>query len=139
MKPEQFIREQGLSEINRILEEAPKHSQFVIPCLDGEMYFSQREDDGKWFKWSTGYSKWLEYFGRCNPLDLAYSLSDLKRLVESCDMIVRFAYDIEGAKQLLEFADGCGSIEFKTRTISVERFKQAIADHESIYGGGENA
>ncbi len=36
MKPEQFIREQGLLEAKRILDEAPKHSQFVIPCLDGE-------------------------------------------------------------------------------------------------------
>lgn len=88
MKPEQFIREWGLPEAKRILKEAPKHSQFVIPCLDGEMYFSKREDDGKWFKWSNGYNKWLEYFGKCNPLDLAYNLSDLKRLVDSVDLVI---------------------------------------------------
>ncbi|ELW88133.1 hypothetical protein ACINAA014_2551 [Acinetobacter baumannii AA-014] len=103
MKPEQFIREQGLPEINRILEEAPKHSQFVIPCLDGEMYFSQREDDGKWFKWSTGYSKWLEYFGKCNPLDLAYSLSDLKRLVDSLETIESWG-GIENCKEIVRRA-----------------------------------
>ncbi|EXH50686.1 hypothetical protein J605_0748 [Acinetobacter baumannii 1412924] len=127
MKPEQFIREQGLPEAKRILEEAPKHSQFVIPCLDGEMYFSQREDDGKWFKWSTGYSKWLEYFGKCNPLDLAYSLSDLKRLVKSLGII-----------------DELGGIEEVKRIYSERPFEfaysdlgQSIKDHESTYGGGD--
>ncbi|MDC4893417.1 hypothetical protein NQ997_14555 [Acinetobacter baumannii] len=130
MKPEQFIREQGLPEINRILEEAPKHSQLVIPCLDGEMYFSQREDDGKWFKWSTGYSKWLEYFGKCNPLDLAYRLSDLKRLVESVDLVESWGgiedlklYDLSHCKDKPESAG--------------YKLLQAIADYESIYGGGE--
>lgn len=130
MKPEQFIREQGLPEVNRILEEAPKHSQFVIPCLDGEMYFSQREDDGKWFKWSTGYNKWLEYFGKCNPLDLAYSLSDLKRLVESVDLVESWGgindlklYDLSHCKDKPESAG--------------YKLLQAIRDHESIYGGGD--
>ncbi|OBM16981.1 hypothetical protein [Acinetobacter baumannii] len=123
MKPEQFIREQGLPEVNRILEEAPEHSQFVIPCLDGEMYFSQREDDAKWFKWSTGYNKWLEYFGKCNPLDLAYSLSDLKRLVESLNMIESFS----GVDDAREY----------DRTENSGFFAKAIKDYESIYGGGD--
>ncbi|WP_098722445.1 hypothetical protein [Acinetobacter baumannii] len=130
MKPEQFIREYGLPEVNRILEEVPEHSQFVIPCLDGEMYFSQREDDGKWFKWSTGYNKWLEYFGKCNPLDLAYSLSDLKRLVESVDLVESWG-GIDDAKlyDLSHCKDKPESAGYK--------LLQAIADHESIYGGGD--
>ncbi|MFL1383585.1 hypothetical protein ACJOYH_05745 [Acinetobacter baumannii] len=137
MKPEQFIREQGLPEAKRILEEAPKHSQFVIPCLDGEMYFSQREDDGKWFKWSTGYSKWLEYFGKCNPLDLAYSLSDLKRLVESLEIIETVGYDRDGAEEIYEFSKDCEVIHYAGLEIKVTRLAQAIRDHESIYGGGD--
>lgn len=133
MKPEQFIREQGLPEVNRILEEAPEHSQFVIPCLDGEMYFSQREDDGKWFKWSTGYNKWLEYFGKCNPLDLAYSLSDLKRLVESLDLI-KFYDGIERAKLKLAMGTCLSGRPPHPREVEL---RQAIHDHESIYGGGD--
>lgn len=128
MKPEQFIREQGLPEVNRILEEAPEHSQFVIPCLDGEMYFSQREDDAKWFKWSTGYNKWLEYFGKCNPLDLAYSLSDLKRLVESLDLVK----SLGGLKATRSEAH-------KDCFAYNQPLLAAIAAYESIYGGGENA
>lgn len=142
MKPEQFIREQGLPEVNRILEEAPEHSQFVIPCLDGEMYFSQREDDGKWFKWSTGYNKWLEYFGKCNPLDLAYSLSDLKRLVESVELINLFG-SIATAKDKVKMADFNGfllvsvPIENGLADVYIHKVEQAIRDHESIYGGGD--
>ncbi|WP_284083959.1 hypothetical protein [Acinetobacter nosocomialis] len=142
MKPEQFIREYELPEAKRILEEAPKHSQFVIPCLDGEMYFSQREDDGKWFKWSTGYSKWLEYFGKCNPLDLAYSLSDLKRLVESVELINLFG-SIKIAKDKVKMADFNGfllvsvPIENGLADVYIHKVEQAIRDHESIYGGGD--
>ncbi|MDQ8869064.1 hypothetical protein [Acinetobacter baumannii] len=142
MKPEQFIRDQGLPEVKRILEEAPKHSQFVIPCLDGEMYFSQREDDGKWFKWSTGYSKWLEYFGKCNPLDLAYSLSDLKRLVESFDLIEKLGgygkckFYMTGMK-----LNKCDSVKCPKTGLIVSRaaLEIAINDYrESIYGGGDD-
>ncbi|ELY7248295.1 hypothetical protein PL734_003615 [Acinetobacter baumannii] len=142
MKPEQFIREQGLPEVKRLLGEAPKHSQFVIPCLDGEMYFSQREDDGKWFKWSNGYSKWLEYFGKCNPLDLAYSLSDLKRLVESVDL-VELLGGIDIAKRKVKMAEFNGfllisvPVENGFGDIYAQKVERAIRDHESIYGGGE--
>ncbi|MGR2824212.1 hypothetical protein FY048_01515 [Acinetobacter sp. 1124_18A] len=138
MKPEQFIREQGLPEVKRLLGEAPKHSQFVIPCLDGEMYFSQREDDGKWFKWSNGYSKWLEYFGKCNPLDLAYSLSDLKRLVESVDLVNEFD-DLEQAKSWIDDLDS--DMPYQVKGSDKRFFKwqliEAVRDHESIYGGGD--
>lgn len=130
MKPEQFIREQGLPEVNRILEEAPEHSQFVIPCLDGEMYFSQREDDGKWFKWSTGYNKWLEYFGKCNPLDLAYSLSDLKRLVKSVE-IINQAGGYEVVKTAISNYRASGDM------VTFSSLEKRLKDHESIYGGGD--
>ncbi|HEM6635666.1 TPA: hypothetical protein U2N26_002989 [Acinetobacter nosocomialis] len=126
MKPEQFIREWGLPEAKRILKEAPKHSQFVIPCLDGEMYFSKREDDGKWFKWSNGYNKWLEYFGKCNPLDLAYNLSDLKRLVDSVDLVI----SLGGLK-------AARSEAHKDCFVYNQPLLAAIAAYESIYGGGD--
>lgn len=65
----------------KIVDGAPENSQVVIPCSDGVMYFAQRED-GKWFRYSDGYQKWLEYFGKCDPMDLAIKLSDLKAQVD---------------------------------------------------------
>lgn len=112
MKPEQFIRKFGLDAVKNCIEEAEAY---------GGLYVN---------------AKTLELSKHIPSYD-AVSITELMRLVESCDMIVRFAYDIEGAKQLLELADGCGSIEFKTKTITVERFEQAVRDHESIYGGGD--
>lgn len=121
MKPEQFIREFGVDKAREVVD--------GIPSKYMECYYS-----------TLCYcTKAKKYSDRFNPRIELVNMADLKRLVQSCDMIVRFAYDIEGAKQLLEFADGCGGIEFKTRTISVERFKQAIKDHESIYGDGDEA
>lgn len=126
MKPEQFIREQGLKKAREVVEGAPEHSQFVIPCLDGEMYFSQRED-GKWFKWSNGYNKWLEYFGKCDPLDLAYSLLDVERLVESVDLVNSHG-GLQGARK--EAHRDCFAFE-KNKPLL-----RAINDYESIYGEG---
>ncbi|MFZ5395397.1 hypothetical protein ACOY72_14540 [Acinetobacter seifertii] len=128
MKATQFIKDHGLERAREVVDGAPDHSQFVIPCLDGEMYFSQRED-GKWFKWSNGYNKWLEYFGKCDPLDLAYSLLDVERLVESVDLVKAYG-GIEQCRKNAEWV-------VKTRLPKTDLFKelqQAIADYELIYG-----
>ncbi|HEI8439820.1 TPA: hypothetical protein SLF30_000480 [Acinetobacter baumannii] len=129
MKATQFIKDHGLERAREVVEGAPEHSQFVIPCLDGEMYFSQRED-GKWFKWSNGYNKWLEYFGKCDPLDLAYSLLDVQRLMESVDLIAKVG-GIENAKTFDEMSIYCIS-----HWTDLERLTKSIADYESIYGEG---
>lgn len=135
MKPEQFIREFGVEKAREVVEGAPTRAEWVT--LSGTYLKTNDSESDELAMWCESELHW---FCRCMDKDSpefkeSIRISTLKRLVESCDMIVRFAYDIEGAKQLLEFADGCGGIEFKTRTISVERFKQAIKDHESIYGG----
>ena len=63
-------------------------------------------------------------------------LSDLKRLVESVELVEHFGNDLVGAKQLLGFSNDCKTIELSGSVITVERLKQAIADYESI--GGEH-
>ncbi|HEI8439549.1 TPA: hypothetical protein SLF30_000201 [Acinetobacter baumannii] len=126
MNAQQFIKDHGLKKAREVVEGAPEHSQFVIPCLDGEMYFSQRED-GKWFKWSNGYNKWLEYFGKCDPLDLAYSLLDVQRLVESVDLVNSLG-GLQGARK--EAHRDCFAFE-KNKPLL-----RAINDYESICGGG---
>lgn len=141
MKPEQFIREFGEKKAREVVEGAPDgawkyisgwHSRYGDEVKDWGVFKPQYEA----YHPDASSSNAGRFCAQMRQLECV-DLSDLKRLVESCDMIVRFAYDLEGAKQLLELADGCGHIEFKTKTITVERFEQAVRDHESIYGGGD--
>ena len=82
-----------IEQMRKIVDEAPKYSQVAIPCLDGCMYFAQRED-GTWFKYSDGYQKWLEYFGSCDPMDLAFKLDDLKSKIKQFDNHTDYVTDI---------------------------------------------
>lgn len=70
-----------IEQMQQIVSGAPENSQVVIPCSDGVMYFAQRED-GKWFRYSDGYQKWLEYFGKCDPMDVAIKLADIKSEID---------------------------------------------------------
>ncbi|MHC3032465.1 hypothetical protein [Acinetobacter nosocomialis] len=133
MKPEQFIRDFGVEKAREVVEGAPKYAQ----RYRAGMYLKQGE--WTWF-WSEISGKWLQYekhIYSTSHFDFAVDLSDLKRLVESLDIIWKFGSDIEGAKQLLEFVKDCESVSIGQRTIQVERLAQAIRDHESIYGGGD--
>ena len=76
-----LIKKLGLEKCKQIVDRAPEHSYAVVPCLDGEMYFAQRED-GKWFRYSDGYQKWLEYWGKCDPMDVAIKLADIKSEID---------------------------------------------------------
>lgn len=114
-----FIRQHGVEKAGEVVEGAPKNAQRYS---DG-MYFKQGE--WTWF-WSPTVSKWLQYekhiYSTCS-FDFAVDLSDLKRLVESLDLVEKFG-DLEAAKAYVP--DGYKS----------ERLKQAIADYEAI--GGEH-
>ena len=76
-----LIEKLGLEKCKQIVDGAPENSQVVIPCSDGDIYFAQREDS-KWFRYSDGYQKWLEYFGKCDPMDLAIKLADLRTEID---------------------------------------------------------
>ncbi|MGI3278996.1 hypothetical protein [Acinetobacter baumannii] len=107
MKPEQFIREQGLEKAREVVE--------GIPSKYMECYYS-----------TLCYcTKAKKYSDRFNPRIELVNMADLKRLVES-----------------LEIIDKCGGLYgFKTYCNGdySQEDLQAIRDHESIYGGGENA
>ena len=67
----------------------------------------------------------------CN--DFEFSLDDLKRLVESLDLI-KFYDGIERAKLKLAMATCLSGRPPHPREVELRR---AIRDHESIYGGGD--
>lgn len=70
-----------IEQMREIVAGAPEHTQVVIPCSDGVMYFAQR-GDGKWFRYSDTYKQWLEYWGKCDPMDVAIRLADIKSEID---------------------------------------------------------
>ncbi|ENU4057263.1 TPA: hypothetical protein PKT77_003496 [Acinetobacter baumannii] len=105
MKPEQFIREQGLDAVKDCIEEAKAY---------GGLYVN---------------AKTLELSKHIPSYD-AVSIIELMRLVESVDLVESWGgiedlklYDLSHCKDKPESAG--------------YKLLQAIADYESIYGGGD--
>ncbi len=106
MKPEHFIREFGVEKAREVIEGAP----------DGH----------------KGYNDVINQYTRGVWFSRDVMLSDLKRLVESVDLVESWGgiedlklYDLSHCKDKPESAG--------------YKLLKAIADYESIYGGGENA
>ncbi|MEX8075112.1 hypothetical protein AB7B71_03920 [Acinetobacter nosocomialis] len=112
MKATKLIRDKGLQYAKEIVDSAPSNATewnegFEFQC--GQSVEISKADREKYF----------------------VDLSELKRLVESLD-IIEFHEGISGAK-----------LVYKLRPSDEEgvdlwvRLEHAIKDHESIYGGGE--
>lgn len=119
-----FIKEHGVEMAREVVEGAPEGSThirdsygFIAYLKDGDR--RERYHENTWLITLI----WL----------LNYLLSDLKRLVESVELVEHFGNDLVGAKQLLEFSKDCKTIELSGSVITVERLKQAVADYEAIY------
>ncbi|EIB6856138.1 hypothetical protein ABFP07_12875 [Acinetobacter baumannii] len=112
MKPEQFIREFGEKKAREVVEGAPEWAIFWI--TQGEYHISILS-----FPNMTGHHSFI--------------ISDLKRLVESLDLIKVYG-GIEQCRKDLKWVESSKLPE----TDLVKELKQAIRDHESIYGGGDD-
>lgn len=104
MKPEQFIREFGVEKAREVVEGAPEGHK--------------------------GYNDVIKQYTRGIWFSRDVLLSDLKRLVESVDLVESWGgiddvklYDLSHCKDKPESAG--------------YKLLQAIADYESIYGGGD--
>ncbi|AIL78535.1 MULTISPECIES: hypothetical protein [Acinetobacter] len=112
MKPEQFIREYGVEKAREVVE--------GIPSKYMECYYS-----------TLCYcTKAKKYSDRFNPRIELVNMADLKRLVESIDLVESWGgiedlklYDLSHCKDKPESAG--------------YKLLKAIADYESIYGGGD--
>ncbi|EPP9670900.1 hypothetical protein [Acinetobacter baumannii] len=123
MKPEQFIRDFGEKKAREVVEGAPGFPVFGYCTLTGN-YIFKRSNATAYYHNET--NSWSEDYA----IELIL-LEDLKRLVESLD-IIEFHEGISGAK-----------LVYKLRPSDAEgvdlwvRLERAIKDHESIYGGGD--
>ncbi|MEI1732897.1 hypothetical protein V8P92_02130 [Acinetobacter baumannii] len=126
MKPEQFIREFGVEKAREILKIVPENEYYLTnvmikPC--GNWVYSQiaqlTHHDGVKFNVSFKLlEEWKPKF---------VNLKDLKRLVESLDLINKCGGIDEVERIYLPIP-----AEFELKFANLI---QAIKDHESIYGG----
>lgn len=140
MKPEQFIREQGLDKAREVLEIVPENEHYftnvmIKPC--GNWVYSQiarlTHHDGVKFNVSFKLlEEWKPKF---------VNLKDLKRLVESLDLVEKLGgygkckFYMTGMK-----LNKCDSVKCPKTGLIVSRaaLEIAINDYrESIYGGGD--
>lgn len=136
MKPEQFIREFGEKKAREVVEGAPESASLVFYYFDevndellGPEYY---RDNG-----SQHFNKENNSWGFCldpqiivtEPHDALVSVEDLKRLVESVELVEVCGGLVEAKKKM-------NSESLRSATIEYVLYK-AIRDHESIYGGGD--
>ena len=104
----QFIQKHGVDKAREVVKGASGIAAYFETCALGVKYY--RTDIG------------------CNH---AISISDLKRLIESVDLVKSYG-GIINAKHDVKYLD----LDWDYDTQRVTRLKQAIADYESI--GGEH-
>ncbi|HAV3880048.1 TPA: hypothetical protein ACGCZ0_001099 [Acinetobacter baumannii] len=131
MKPEQFIREKGLKKAREVVEGAP----------EGATHYGLRQYrqwEGRILKTFTDES-WRStavFGGNLRFIeDDCLCIQDLKRLVESLDLVKKLGGRSGAIREYFEYVHS-GKSELDIRPNELAR---VIRDHESIYGGGENA
>ncbi|MDC4759418.1 hypothetical protein NQ840_07825 [Acinetobacter baumannii] len=124
MKPEQFIKRYGINEAKKIIDNAPNGTTH-IHSVTLQNYMQGDSNNYVWGR--SGREGW--YLSIYETLNGMMALEDLKRLVESLDLVESWGgisdlklYDLSHCKNRPESAG--------------YKLLQAIADYESIYGGG---
>ncbi|EHU2201015.1 hypothetical protein A1C71_RS17000 [Acinetobacter baumannii] len=125
MKPEQFIREQGLDKAREVVEGAPGFPVFGYCTLTGN-YIFKRSNATAYYHNET--NSWSEDYA----IELIL-LEDLKRLVESLDLVKKLGGRSGAIREYFEYVHS-GKSELDIRPNELAR---VIRDHESIYGGGD--
>ncbi|MDV7706698.1 hypothetical protein [Acinetobacter pittii] len=126
MKPEQFIKRYGVDEVKKALADAPEGTDFIGP-FDHETVlvdYYKAFDDGRLALWNE--NEWV-------------CLSRVRKEFPSCFIPISL---LEGLVKSVELVEKFGSLiaakEYVPDGYKSDRLKQAMLDHESIYGGGDD-
>ncbi|MEF0645993.1 hypothetical protein [Acinetobacter nosocomialis] len=126
MKPEQFIREYGVEKAREVVEGAPEGATHygLRQYRQWEGRILKTFTEGSWRSTAVfgGNLRFIE--------DDCLCIQDLKRLVESVDLVEVCGGLVEAKKKM-------NSESLRSATIEYVLYK-AIRDHESIYGGGDD-
>ena len=125
----QFIKENGVEKAREVIEGAPDKTATHYVFRKIPRYYSVEFQswyhDGEW--WDSDCHTEEDLINSYGS-DFVLSLSDLKRLVESVDLVKSYG-GIINAKHDVKYLD----LDWDYDTQRVTRLKQAIADYESIY------
>ncbi|AIW02759.1 hypothetical protein [Acinetobacter phage P577] len=125
MKPEQFIREQGLPEAKQILEMAPEDATHYRDLSCGTRY-TKNVSETECYVWTNKHWRRSVVPYQIFTSEVIKPLSELKRLVESVDLV----NSLGGLK-------AARSEAHKDCFVYNQPLLAAIAAYESIYGGGD--
>ncbi|MDC4399274.1 hypothetical protein OHV36_10900 [Acinetobacter baumannii] len=126
MKAGEFLKVHGLKLAKEVVEGAPNSATHYELTVDGSAYF--KYENFEWFCIEGGEQirTYMENHETCHLIPL----NDLNRLVESVDLVESWGgiddvklYDLSHCKNRPESAG--------------YKLLKAIADYESIYGGGQ--
>jgi hypothetical protein len=114
----QFIKENGFEKARKVIDGAPYlNSEETHFCADVFVYTDGFDDDG--------------YCQHC------VDISDLKRLVESVDMVKEYGGISMAKRQCACFTNACTSVGVKPSP-RLSALQQAIADYELLFCSGES-
>jgi hypothetical protein len=124
-----FIQDNGVDKAREVVEGAPDKTATHYVFRKIPRYYSVEFQswyhDGEW--WDSDCHTEEDLINSYGS-DFVLSLSDLKRLVESVDLVKSYG-GIINAKHDVKYLD----LDWDYDTQRVTRLKQAIADYESIY------
>ncbi len=120
----QFIQKFGFKSATEVLKGAPDNAEYYC------------------HEFQIGKIRMFRSYSSNNDSIHTINLKDLKRLVDSVELINLFG-SIATAKSKVKMADFNGfllvsvPIEDGLADVYIHKVEQAIRDHESIYGGGD--
>lgn len=139
MKAITFIKQHGVEKAREVVESAPEGAS-AFNMVSGSIIYYQLCDNWWWFnsakkEYEMDYSK-----------SMRTSLSDLKRLVESVDLVGK-VHGITTAKAHVKQAHEQGYLTISIPVeingsigmgcLYIDTLKQAIADYEQLFGNTE--
>lgn len=126
----QFIKDHGVEKAREVVEGAPETATHFTEALGGH-YAKERmlKMKPQWLWFNSINKEWYFDFAAKDQIHLP----DLKRLVESLDLVKEYGGISMAKRQCSCFMNACASAGVKPSPL-VLALQQAIADYEAIFG-----
>lgn len=122
-----FIKQHGIEKAREVVESAPKDAEL----FHTNTYIKNAHSEGRtdhFARWSDGFNGWVNISADREFIDESIVLEELKRLVESADLI----NSLGGLGEAKEMSENPTWLPDDS-TKQLLELDQAIADYEAIY------